>query len=128
MNGIYKIFGFLLGLIILTSVVWQSVVVIHFYSNQIEIEKNFCINKDKPELNCHGQCHLNEVLQQKEDTKVEEKSTNSSPRFGLVVLQFKSNFANLTLANLTKNCSIFHHIHEETRDYYSSFLDPPELI
>lgn len=128
MNGIAKIFGPVLGLIILSSVVWQSLVVVHFYANQAEIEKNFCINKDKPELNCHGQCHLNKVLQQNEDTKVEEKSTNVSPRFGLVVLQFKSNFANLTLASETKRPCIFHPIHEETRDYYSSFLDPPELI
>lgn len=128
MNGIAKIFGPVLGLIILSSVVWQSLVVVHFYANQAEIEKNFCINKDKPELNCHGQCHLNKVLQQNEDTKVEEKSTNVSLRFGLVVLQFKSNFANLTLASETKRPSIFHPIHEETRDYYSSFLDPPELI
>ncbi len=128
MNGIFKIFGSLLGLIILTSVVWQSFVVVHFYANQAEIEKNFCINKDKPELNCHGQCHLNKVLQQKEDTKVEEKSTNSSPRFGLVVLQFKSNFANLNLASERKRPAIFNPTHEETRDYCSSFLDPPELI
>ena len=74
MNGIAKIFGPLLGLIILSSVVWQSLVVVHFYANQAEIEKNFCINKDKPELNCHGQCHLNKVLQQNEDTKVKKKA------------------------------------------------------
>lgn len=128
MNKVYSIFGVLFGLILLTSVVWQSVVIVHFYVNQAEIEENYCINKDKPELNCHGQCHLNQILQQNEDTKVEEKSTNTSPRFGLVILQFKSNFANITLAHLRKTPSIFHQIHEKTSDYCSSFLDPPELI
>ena len=37
-----------------------------FLSFQEEIEEQFCVNKEKPELNCGGSCHLNTVIQEEE--------------------------------------------------------------
>ncbi|WP_165870315.1 hypothetical protein [Albibacterium bauzanense] len=47
----------------------QAIIVMHFKLNQDTIEQEFCINKDKPELQCHGTCYLKKQLQQKEDTE-----------------------------------------------------------
>ncbi|OHX64388.1 hypothetical protein [Flammeovirga pacifica] len=38
------------------------------------IEKVFCINKDKPEMSCHGQCFINKQMK-KEAQKQEETNT-----------------------------------------------------
>ncbi len=34
----------------------------YFYMNQGVIAEEQCINRDKPQLNCKGQCYLNEML------------------------------------------------------------------
>lgn len=44
------------------GITWQAITIVHFYANQDQIENEYCVNKDKPELECHGKCHLSEVL------------------------------------------------------------------
>lgn len=44
----------------------QALLIVHFKLNQQAIEKQFCINKAKPELQCHGKCHLKKELQESE--------------------------------------------------------------
>lgn len=39
-----------------------------YFANQEAIIKEFCVNKDKPELQCKGKCHLKEVLTNTEDS------------------------------------------------------------
>lgn len=36
---------------------------VDYYTNQKEYTEKYCENKAKPELNCHGSCHLSEQLQ-----------------------------------------------------------------
>ncbi len=45
----------------------QAIIVVHFKLNQDVIEQRFCINKNKPELQCHGTCHLKKKLQETEN-------------------------------------------------------------
>lgn len=44
----------------------QALIIVHFKLNQKNIEKEFCVNKAKPELQCHGKCHLKKELQKSE--------------------------------------------------------------
>lgn len=57
-----------IGLVAMTfaAVSWQTFVVIHFYANQDQIEAEHCENKDKPELQCHGKCHLQKQMEKTE--------------------------------------------------------------
>ncbi len=32
-------------------------------------EQAFCINRDRPEMQCHGQCHLNKIAQKDQEQK-----------------------------------------------------------
>lgn len=52
----------------------RGLVVISFKLNQDAIEKEFCENKSKPKLNCHGQCHLKKELQNTADDNLEKIS------------------------------------------------------
>lgn len=63
----------------------EASIFIAFKLNQSKITELFCINKDKPELKCNGQCHLAEVI---EDNQEEENSpySNSTETREVIVL------------------------------------------
>ncbi|MEZ4979165.1 MAG: hypothetical protein R2772_07690 [Chitinophagales bacterium] len=63
-----------------------------YLANQEAITEQFCVNKDKPELQCNGKCHLNDVLasNNKEDGS-SSKFTISSEIFLLQFFQESSN-------------------------------------
>lgn len=37
-------------------------VAVAFFSNQAAIAEEYCVNKDKPEMECNGKCHLQKML------------------------------------------------------------------
>jgi len=45
----------------------------HFKANQTELEARFCENKAKPELECHGQCHLKKEVAKAIETPESKK-------------------------------------------------------
>lgn len=55
----------------LFSQVYNSVIWVNYELNVEEITELFCENTDKPELNCHGSCHLKKQLIQTEDPNSE---------------------------------------------------------
>ncbi len=69
-----KVFSILMATLILLITFQRGLVVIHFKLNQDYIEKNYCVNKTKPKLQCHGQCQLKKELQKTSDTNLENLS------------------------------------------------------
>ena len=69
-----KVFSILMATLILLITFQRGLIVIHFKLNQDYIEKNYCVNKTKPKLQCHGQCQLKKELQKTSDTKLENLS------------------------------------------------------
>ena len=51
------------------SLFMHSAIKIHFEWNRTEIAALLCINKDKPELSCKGQCVLMKRLNESESSK-----------------------------------------------------------
>lgn len=55
-----------IALLVLVAMVpklfFKSGALLAFESNRAYMAEAFCINKDKPELACNGQCHLAEML------------------------------------------------------------------
>lgn len=49
----------------------QALIIVHFKLNQKNIEQEFCVNKAKPELQCHGKCHLKKELEKSDNTDLE---------------------------------------------------------
>lgn len=60
------------ALVILLSSTSNAVLVLEFKLNQQEIERLYCVNKAKPQLHCHGKCHLKKQL-------LENNDRNSKP-------------------------------------------------
>jgi len=51
----------------------RYIVMFEFYINQEYVARNLCVNKDKPQLHCNGQCHLKKQLNE------EDKRDNNNP-------------------------------------------------
>ena len=66
--------SFFLSLLILLIAFQQTLLIVHYHINRDFIEKAYCVNKDKKEMDCHGKCHLKKSI---EDTsKTSDKLLN----------------------------------------------------
>jgi len=65
----------------------QSLIFVHFKLNRQAIERAFCVNKDKPNLQCHGNCYLKKQMQ---------KSTDNSEPVSIMVHPWVDTFPSLT--------------------------------
>jgi len=61
----------------------QAIIVMHFKLNQEKIEKAYCENKNKPEMQCHGLCHLKKQLEDQENS--ETATLKNYPRVDMLV-------------------------------------------
>ncbi|MBE8728200.1 hypothetical protein [Flavobacterium hungaricum] len=66
-----KVFGITMTILFLLVSFQQALIVVHFKLNQKNIEKEFCVNKAKPKMQCHGQCHLKKELEKSEKSDLE---------------------------------------------------------
>ncbi|WP_254529959.1 MULTISPECIES: hypothetical protein [unclassified Sphingobacterium] len=74
------------GLLMLLSVLvgfQQAIIVMHFKLNQEKIEMAYCENKNKPEMQCHGLCHLKKQLEDQENS--ETAPPKNYPRVDMLV-------------------------------------------
>lgn len=53
---------------------------IHYQINQEEITEEFCENKEKPELECNGKCHLSKQLDEINNPIPDEKEPQKSSK------------------------------------------------
>ncbi|MFB9076670.1 hypothetical protein ACFFLS_25690 [Flavobacterium procerum] len=61
-----RVFSIAMTILFLLVSFQQGLIIVHYKLNQKNIEQEFCVNKAKPEMQCHGKCHLNKELQQSE--------------------------------------------------------------
>lgn len=61
---------------------------IDFKWNQDDIVRSLCINRDKPVLSCNGKCQLNKYLQEAEQERNDQKTTNSQVKLELIDHEF----------------------------------------
>ena len=112
--------------IILGATGWQSLTIISFYANQDEIAAKHCINKDKPELQCHGKCHLKKKL----EPSVKKENPESSRIIVNAILVFQAyediDAFELEGSNQLESQKLPYSFIIKTSDQ-SGLLDPPEI-
>lgn len=80
-----KVFSITITILLLLVSFQQALIIVHFKLNQKAIEKEFCVNKAKPELQCHGKCHLKKELQETEkNTDLELRSISKKIDIALI--------------------------------------------
>jgi hypothetical protein len=70
--------------VVLNSMVY-SVIKAGFTINQKYIIENFCINKDKPELNCDGKCFLAQKIKEEQERKESLPAFTFQNDFGIFI-------------------------------------------
>ncbi len=48
---------------------------VNYYINYTYISENLCENKDKPEMECHGKCHLEKTIKEADEKESPVKGT-----------------------------------------------------
>lgn len=100
----------------------QAIIIMHFKLNRDAIEQRFCINKNKPELQCHGTCHLKKELQEA------EKSGSSAISIYPKIDIFPVLFTTIEVKKLIIDTKSKISIHKEilyTSPYREIFVPPP---
>ncbi|MFT5821380.1 MAG: hypothetical protein ACI8ZM_002633 [Crocinitomix sp.] len=113
--------------IMLIGMLWQTFIVVHFYMNQEAIIEAHCVNKDKPDLNCKGQCHLKKQLKTAVPDQEDPKSTQSSKTSILMFVYAETN--DVTTCQCPEHQKTqYPDGFNETRDYVSEVFNPPQFV
>ena len=122
-----KVFSFTMTMLFLLVSFQQALIIVHFKLNQNIIEKEFCVNKTKPELQCHGKCHLKKELEKSDNTDLELTSIGKK-----IDIYLNSNFEFeipiIKTIKVTK--AVIYREFELIEPYLEIFVPPPifELI
>jgi len=116
-----------LSLMILLNGLIFSIIQMDYTINRTYIIENFCVNKDKPLLQCDGKCFLAEQLKKAQDQKENQAGGIEFNRdFGIFILQESS----ISLTNFSS--TILNHGATYQEDYRVSQLvdifHPPKSI
>ena len=84
-----RLLAFLLILAMQVPLMNQWGAVAYYRINQDYIAKNLCVNRDKPMMNCNGQCFLAKKLQAAED-KEQKSNSERLDKMPEVVLSFQA--------------------------------------
>lgn len=121
-------YSYILFLSILIQPVLNIGIVGYYQLNINEIIDKYCVNKDKPALNCDGKCYLSQQLNKVEDGEDKEgimfQLENISPLF--VYHTHQNNAVAQSLILLEKK-SMPIYIDNYTSTYLSKILEPPRI-
>lgn len=86
---IRSIITFILLLAVVAQSFNKSIILLDYELNTIAFIKN-CINKSRPEMQCHGKCQMKKKIQESEsENKKQDAGINKSPHLELF---FKSSY------------------------------------
>ena len=100
-----------------------------YYQLNIDyIIETYCVNKEKPNLQCNGKCHLVKQLNISNDSS-DEQSTYSVVYEAFYPLYFHVNAAVLKKeVTPFKSSNKWHYLDRNEDEIMSSIFQPPELI
>lgn len=107
------------------SRVW---ILINFKVNQDIIAKVLCINKNKPELQCNGKCHLANQIKQQEEK--ENQNTNSETTTKTEIIFIHNIETELLVSNTSSTNyqnNIEYNLVFNSSDFLDRLLRPPQF-
>jgi len=126
MNFLIKISSIFLTLLFVVTINFKSVITASYFVNQTEIIELFCINKEKPQLNCDGKCHL---VTQLTEVETDTKETPFPPNTVESNLEINSSLLDNKLSIQPKSSKLFNQRHfnytPSTSEGYNSTLHLP---
>lgn len=109
------------ALVICFQAIFQTLIMIDWKVNQDFITARYCVNKNKPELKCNGQCQLAKKMRKVENeiNLLDSKGKNQSKK------EFKTKQAEFTVLNpiLLSILNDGYNLTKSTSYYYSDHYD-----
>ncbi len=104
---------------------WGAVA--YYRINQEYIAKNLCVNRDKPMMNCNGQCFLAKKLKAAED-KEQKSNSERLAKMPEVVLSFQTNLSLFKAPYFEREVHENNFQHEEPYPNFAAkgFFHPPQ--
>jgi len=100
----------------------QALIIVHFKLDQKNIEQEFCVNKARPELQCHGKCHLKKELEKSDNTDLELTSLGKKIDIILIAnIEFKIHILN----RIESDKEILYQELGQLEPYLEVFVPPP---
>lgn len=118
--GIVTLIAVLLIQTLSTSIIFTS-----FELNRATITELFCINKDKPEMHCNGNCFLEKQI--KADKKSHENSHKTAPDFISLVYTLMENNEAAIVSYFTEVKHHFTYILHPYSQFESVIFHPPKF-
>lgn len=117
----------LLSLLFVYTLNFKSVITLHYFLNKAEITELFCINKEKPKLECNGKCHLAKELVKVDNEKSENPISNRALQLNFEITTILPEH-NLLTTKLFKNSRIAYYCYndETIEQFYTSEFPPPK--
>jgi hypothetical protein len=118
------ILSFVLTSTILVNSLGVSFTYGYYYLDTSGFIERLCVNKDKPEMQCNGKCHLKKVVENNtNDDKEPFKGFNFKEITLFVVKQASYNFINITTKKV--ECSKYNNLYAFSK--YSTLDHPPQV-
>ncbi|SFS60994.1 hypothetical protein [Sphingobacterium wenxiniae] len=117
-----QVFSVLMMVLSLLVGFQQTIIVMYFKLNQEAIEREFCVNKNKPELECHGTCHLKKQLQNTGNS--DPASIGIYQRVDMLPISLTEFKTKILIIELRNNIPMYKAIHY-AEPYREIFVPPP---
>ncbi len=125
-----KVISVFLLLTLCSQLMVKVGVIVTWKFNQNYISQNLCINRDKPEMECNGKCHLQKQLKSVEDNQTKETSASLPLKLKNLKTDDFVNHSEMqvsfiqTVQNLILNSTFNTHY---SFNYISSCFRPPQV-
>lgn len=102
----------------------RSLVILNWKINQDIITEKYCVNKDKPMMNCNGKCYLSKQLENLELKEEQERKEYPNPQQKVESVNYSWIIDDLIL-NLPKNNTSEK---KKLGDCHKVFISTPHLL
>lgn len=127
--NLYKIaFSLLLALILVGPGMFKIGFIAYFHINRQNITEEHCVNKDRPELKCNGQCFFMQAIEKIKEQERERESTipNFIYQLEIPVFLSKNSFSPISLISKSDNQRNFMYSDMHSKFHFSRLLKPPQ--
>ena len=110
----------------LTQSFSKMLITINYQNNREYISEFLCINKNKPEVHCEGQCYLKKQLKETEQAEAPVAGQNQKPQIDFTL--FFQNFYSLAQVTAIK-CALHYsgYLIQVYKSGQTAIFHPPQL-
>lgn len=112
-----RLIAIALILIVTLPVMHKAIVITNYIVDYDYISQVLCINKEEPELQCNGKCHLNKELNKAESSEDNDSKNNSRTNLEIGITYFLNTQEETHISQLLSL--------EKNNYYYTEFYSTP---